>query len=80
MTGTDEFEPKPGSQQEDETQPEQEPDHPGWLSLGKILKTTEPIFAESMFLIGYHFSCNIYVLGGDYLTIVDPGNDYTGFM
>ncbi|MBW1982060.1 MAG: MBL fold metallo-hydrolase [Deltaproteobacteria bacterium] len=66
--------------QEDESEPEEKPDHPGWLALGEILKNRHPVFAKSMFMIGYHFSSNIYVLAGDYLTIVDPGNDYTAFL
>jgi glyoxylase-like metal-dependent hydrolase (beta-lactamase superfamily II) len=56
-----------------------EPDHPGWLSIAKIMKISDPVFENSMFLIGYHHSSNVYVLAGDYLTIVDPGNDYTVF-
>jgi glyoxylase-like metal-dependent hydrolase (beta-lactamase superfamily II) len=64
---------------EDEELPEEEPDHPGWLSIAEILKISDPVFDKSMFLIGYHHSSNVYVLAGDYLTIVDPGNDYTIF-
>jgi glyoxylase-like metal-dependent hydrolase (beta-lactamase superfamily II) len=64
---------------EDEVLPEEEPDHPGWLSIGEILKESHPVFANSRFLIGYHHSSNVYVLAGDYLTLVDPGNDYTIF-
>ena len=64
---------------EDEVYPEEEPDHPGWLSIGKIMKIDHPVFEKSKFLIGYHHSSNVYVLAGDYLTIVDPGNDYTIF-
>ncbi|MFP3870708.1 MAG: MBL fold metallo-hydrolase [Syntrophobacteria bacterium] len=67
-------------QEGEDVQPKEEPDHPGWLSLAEILKKPHPVFEKSKFLIGYHFSCNIYVLGGDYFTIVDPGNDYTGFL
>jgi glyoxylase-like metal-dependent hydrolase (beta-lactamase superfamily II) len=37
------------------------------------------VFENSRFLIGYHHSSNAYVLAGDYLTLVDPGNDYTIF-
>lgn len=59
--------------------PELEPDHPGWLSIAEILKIADPVFAKSNFLIGYGESSNVYVLAGDYLTIVDPGNDYTVF-
>jgi hydroxyacylglutathione hydrolase len=64
---------------EDEVYPEEEPDHPGWLSIGEIMKISDPVFEKSQFLIGYHHSSNAYVLAGDYLTIVDPGNDYTIF-
>ena len=55
---------------EDEYMPEQEPAHPGWLSIGEILKVSHPVFARSSFLIGYHHSSNVYLLAGDYL---DPG-------
>jgi glyoxylase-like metal-dependent hydrolase (beta-lactamase superfamily II) len=58
---------------------ELEPDHPGWLSVADVMKTSDPVFEKSMFLIGYGESSNVYVLAGDYLTIVDPGNDYTVF-
>jgi glyoxylase-like metal-dependent hydrolase (beta-lactamase superfamily II) len=64
---------------EDEVYPEEEPDHPGWLSIAKIMKIDHPVFEKSKFLIGYHHSSNVYVLAGDYLTVVDPGNDYTIF-
>lgn len=64
---------------EDEALPEEEPNHPGWLSVGEILKVSHPVFKNSRFLIGYHHSSNVYVLAGDYLTLVDPGNDYTIF-
>jgi hydroxyacylglutathione hydrolase len=64
---------------EDEVYPEEEPDHPGWLSISEIMKIDHPVFEKSKFLIGYHHSSNVYVLAGDYLTIVDPGNDYTIF-
>jgi hydroxyacylglutathione hydrolase len=70
-------EPKPLI--EDEELPAEEPDHPGWLSIAEIMKITHPVFENSTFLIGYHHSSNVYVLAGDYLTLVDPGNDYTIF-
>ena len=70
-------EPKPLI--EDELYPKEEPDHPGWLSIAEILKISDPVFENSRFLIGYHQSSNVYALAGDYLTVVDPGNDYTIF-
>ncbi len=64
---------------EDEVYPKDEPEHPGWLSIAEIMKIDHPVFEKSKFLIGYHHSSNVYVLAGDYLTVVDPGNDYTIF-
>ena len=52
---------------EDEVYPEEEPDHPGWLSIAEIMKIDHPVFEKSKFLIGYHHSSNVYVLVGDYL-------------
>jgi len=69
----------PNPLSEDEVYPEEEPDHPGWLSIADILKISDPVFENSRFLIGYHHSSNVYVLVGDTLTVVDPGNDYTIF-
>ena len=74
-----ELDQEPKSLIEDEELPAEEPPHPGWLSIGEILKVSHPVFENSRFLIGYHHSSNVYVLAGDYLTLVDPGNDYTIF-
>jgi glyoxylase-like metal-dependent hydrolase (beta-lactamase superfamily II) len=70
-------EPKPLV--EDEALPAEEPPHPGWLSIGEILQVSHPVFEKGRFLIGYHHSSNVYLLAGNYLTLVDPGNDYTVF-
>ncbi len=75
----DEDKQEPMPMIEDAELPEEEPDHPGWLSIAEIMKNDHPVFEKSKFLIGYHHSSNVYVLAGDYLTIVDPGNDYTVF-
>lgn len=64
----------------DEVEQEQAPKHPGWQLLAKILNTTEELFERIYFLPGYEFSCNIYAIVGDYLTLVDAGNDYTAFI
>ncbi|MBU4355903.1 MAG: MBL fold metallo-hydrolase [Proteobacteria bacterium] len=52
----------------------------GWDSLADLLHLPDPFFAKTRFLLGYDFSSNIYVITGDYVTIIDPGNDYTAFM
>ncbi|MGH7771791.1 MAG: MBL fold metallo-hydrolase [Candidatus Binatia bacterium] len=60
---------------------DREPQHPGWEPLARILHTTTSFFEKFLFLRSVDtFSSNIYVIMGDYLTIVDPGNDYTAFM
>jgi glyoxylase-like metal-dependent hydrolase (beta-lactamase superfamily II) len=63
-----------------EAAPEPEPQHPGWLTLAEVFNSADPFFENFLFLLAYDYSCNIYVIKGDYVTIVDPGNDYTGFM
>ena len=35
---------------EDQELPEEEPNHPGWLSIGEILKVSHPVFENSRFL------------------------------
>jgi glyoxylase-like metal-dependent hydrolase (beta-lactamase superfamily II) len=70
------LEPNP----EEESQPEEEPKHPGWLTLAEVFNSADPFFEQFYYLLGYDYSSNIYVIKGDYVTIVDPGNDYTGFM
>jgi glyoxylase-like metal-dependent hydrolase (beta-lactamase superfamily II) len=72
----EEWEPSPDGAE----QPQEEPKHPGWLTLAQVFKTADPFFEKILFLLAYDYSSNIYVIKGDYLTIVDPGNDYTGFM
>lgn len=56
------------------------PDEVDWESLAALLKAPCPLFEKTLFLQGYEFSSNIYVITGDYLAIIDPGNDYTAFM
>ncbi|MBI4379784.1 MAG: MBL fold metallo-hydrolase [candidate division NC10 bacterium] len=64
-----------------EVEQEREPQHPGWQPLASVLNTTTPFFEKFLFLRGYgNFASNIYLIMGDYLTIVDAGNDYTAFM
>jgi glyoxylase-like metal-dependent hydrolase (beta-lactamase superfamily II) len=54
--------------------------HPGWLPLSGFLDAADPFFEKVLFLPGYEFSSNVYVVEGTYLSIVDPGNDYTSFI
>src|SRR3990172_2469031 len=53
-----------------EVEQEQEPRHPGWQPLARVLDTTSPFFERFLFLRSFEDFCsNIYVLMGDYLTI-----------
>ncbi|MFB3812645.1 MAG: MBL fold metallo-hydrolase [Terriglobales bacterium] len=56
--------------------------HAGWQKLSDIGLPPEPLFEQILFLRGYEFSSNIYLFttGGDGLTLVDTGNDYTAFL
>jgi glyoxylase-like metal-dependent hydrolase (beta-lactamase superfamily II) len=59
---------------------EWETKHPGWMPLSGLLDAADPFFEKVLFLPGYEFSSNVYVVEGTYLSIVDPGNDYTSFI
>ena len=66
--------------QKDWGPPEEERQHPGWLTLTEVFNSSDPFFEKFYYLLGYDYSSNVYVIKGDYLTVVDAGNDYTGFM
>ena len=51
-----------------------------WHSLATLLNCGNPVFDRTLILFGYDFSSNIYLLQGDYLSLIDSGNDYTAFM
>ncbi len=60
---------------------EEGPQHPGWQPLPRVLNISAPFLEKFLFLQSVDtFSSNVYILTGDYLTVVDPGNDYTAFM
>jgi glyoxylase-like metal-dependent hydrolase (beta-lactamase superfamily II) len=64
-----------------EVEQEQEPRHPGWQPLTRVLDTAPSFFEKLLYLRSFETLCsNIYVIMGEYVTIVDPGNDYTAFM
>jgi glyoxylase-like metal-dependent hydrolase (beta-lactamase superfamily II) len=51
-----------------------------WQTLAELLQISNPLFEKTFFLFGYDFSSNSYLIQGDYLSLIDPGNDYTAFM
>jgi glyoxylase-like metal-dependent hydrolase (beta-lactamase superfamily II) len=55
--------------------------HTTWQLLTHVINVATPFFEKFLFMPGYgNLASNIYLIMGDYLTIVDPGNDYTAFM
>ncbi len=59
---------------------ENEPEAPGWIFLSELFQQQNPLCKNMLFLEGYDFTSNIYLIVGESLTIIDPGNDYTAFM
>jgi len=51
-----------------------------WENVGKLLNISNPLFDQTLFLMGYDFSSNIYLIKGEYCSLIDPGNDYMAFM
>jgi hydroxyacylglutathione hydrolase len=51
-----------------------------WENVGKLSGISNPLFNQTLFLMGYDFSSNIYLIKGEYCSLIDPGNDYTAFM
>jgi len=52
----------------------------GWQSLEKVLNIPHPFFEHTLFVEGWDISSDVYVITGDYITIIDAGNDYTAFV
>lgn len=52
----------------------------GWRSLSSILGVSHPFLENAFFWEGYDSSSNVYAIAGDFLTIIDPGNDYMALM
>ncbi len=73
-------ETQPREEEEVDFEVEKEPPHPGWQPLTKVYHFSDPFFENILFFLSYEYSSNVYLLKGDYVTLVDPGNDYTGLM
>lgn len=48
----------------------------GWHPLARVLGVSHPFFDSVLHWEGYDNSSNIYVVAGETLSIIDPGNDY----
>lgn len=51
-----------------------------WTSLAELVNIRNPLFDQTLFLFGFDYSSNSYLIKGEYLSLIDPGNDYTTFM
>lgn len=59
------------------------PSHQGseeWQSLAELTEISNPLFDKTLFLMGYDFSSNMYLIQGEYHSFIDTGNDYLAFM
>jgi len=59
------------------------PSHQGsenWQSLAELTNISNPLFDKTLFLMGYDFSSNMYLIQGEYHSFIDSGNDYTAIM
>ncbi len=66
--------------EDDPTQRETGPQEPTWQTVAEVTGLANPLFDATLFAVGYDFSSNVYVLQGEYLSIIDPGNDYLIYM
>lgn len=51
-----------------------------WENLAKLTGVSNPLFDRTLFLMGYDFTSNSYLIQGDYNSLIDPGNDYSAVM
>jgi hydroxyacylglutathione hydrolase len=59
----------------------QEPaQEPTWQTIAEVTGLSNPLFDATLFAVGYDFTSNVYLIRGEYLSIIDPGNDYLIFM
>jgi hydroxyacylglutathione hydrolase len=56
------------------------PPEPTWQTIAEVTGLSNPLFDVTLFAMGYEFSSNVYLIKGEYLSIIDPGNDYMIYM
>ena len=59
------------------------PSHQGsenWQSLAELTDISNPLFDKTLFLMGYEFTSNMYLIQGEYHSLIDTGNDYVAFV
>jgi hydroxyacylglutathione hydrolase len=59
---------------------QESPQEPTWQTIAEVTGLNNPLFDATLFAIGYDFSSNVYLIRGDYLSIIDPGNDYLIYL
>jgi hydroxyacylglutathione hydrolase len=52
-----------------------------WTNLAELTEIHTPLFEHTLFLFGYDYSSNSYLLKGEgEFCLIDPGNDYSAFI
>jgi len=62
---------------------DQSPEGPAalaWQSLAQLFGLDSALFEKILYLPGFEYSSNVYVLAGESLAVVEPGNDYTAYL
>lgn len=67
--------PRPDPSQDSHEEPAK-----GWESIAAVFELEHPFFKNTIYLQGYEYSSNVYVVSGDGIHVIDPGNDYTAFL
>ena len=62
-----------------DSEPDKDEPEPEWTLISDIFQRDEPIFRNMLFLEGGDLCSNTFVVVADYLTVIDPGNDFTAF-
>jgi hydroxyacylglutathione hydrolase len=62
------------------TELQEPPPVPTWQTITEVTGLNNPLFDVTLFAMGYEFSSNVYLIRGEYLSIIDPGNDYMIYM
>ena len=60
-------------------EPDENEHEPEWTFISDIFQRDDPIFRNMLFLEGCDLCSNTFIIVGDYLTVIDPGNDFTAF-
>lgn len=64
----------------EEQERQEAPPESTWQTIAEVTGLHNPLFDSTLFAIGYDFSSNVYLIQGEEVSIIDPGNDYLIYM